>query len=244
MTITNSQTNTSIVEIGDGIYRISTPVPPMPALPVGFTFNQFLIADDEPLLFHTGPRRMFPLVREAVEAVIPVSSLRYLGISHFEADECGALNEFLAVAPRAAPLCGAIAKMVSVDDVADREARGLGDGEQLSLGNHTVGWIDTPHLPHGWDCGYLFEKKTSTLFCGDLFTQPGDKHEPLIEGDILGPSEAMRDAMDYYAHTRNTKGLIAKLAANQPTTLACMHGSSWSGNGSDLLGQLAEALGK
>jgi flavorubredoxin len=215
----------------------------MPALPVGFTFNQFLIADDEPLLFHTGPRRMFPLVREAIEAVIPVSSLRYLGISHFEADECGALNEFLAVAPRAVPLCGAIAKMVSVDDVADREARGLGDGEQLSLGSHTIGWIDTPHLPHGWDCGYLFEKKTSTLFCGDLFTQPGAEHAPIIEGDILGPSEAMRDAMDYYAHAKNTRGLIAKLAANKPTTLACMHGSSWAGNGSDLLGQLAAALG-
>ena len=243
MTITNSQSNTSVVEIGDGIYRISTPVPPMPALPGGFTFNQFLIADNEPLLFHTGPRRMFPLVREAIEAVIPVSSLRYLGISHFEADECGALNEFLEVAPRAVPLCGGVAKMVSVDDVADREALGLGDGEKLSLGNHTVGWIDTPHLPHGWDCGYLFEQATSTLFCGDLFTQPGSENPPLIEGDILGPSEAMRDAMDYYAHTENTSGLIAKLAATEPTTLACMHGSSWSGNGSELLGQLAAALG-
>jgi len=243
MTITNSQSNTSIVEIGDGIYRISTPVPPMPALPAGFTFNQFLIADDEPLLFHTGPRRMFPLVREAIETVIPVSSLRYLGISHFEADECGALNEFLELAPRAVPLCGAVAKMVSVDDVADREALGLGDGEKLSLGKHTVGWIDTPHLPHGWDCGYLFEQATSTLFCGDLFTQAGAEHPPLIEGDILGPSEAMRGAMDYYAHTENTAGLIAKLAATEPTTLACMHGSSWSGNGSELLGQLAAALG-
>ena len=243
MKITNSQSNTSIVEIGDGIYRISTPVPPMPALPAGFTFNQFLIDDDEPLLFHTGPRRMFPLVREAIEAVIPVNSLRYLGISHFEADECGALNEFLEVAPRAVPLCGAVAKMVSVDDVADREAIGLGDGEQLSLGKHTVGWIDTPHLPHGWDCGYLFEQATSTLFCGDLFTQPGADHSPLVESDILGPSEAMRDVMDYYAHTENTGGLIAKLAATEPTTLACMHGSSWSGNGSELLGQLAAALG-
>ena len=172
-----------------------------------------------------------------------MSSLRYLGISHFEADECGALNEFLEVAPRAVPLCGAVAKMVSVDDVADREALGLGDGEKLSLGNHTVGWIDTPHLPHGWDCGYLFEQATSTLFCGDLFTQPGSEHPPLIEGDILGPSEAMRDAMDYYAHTENTAGLLAKLAATEPTTLACMHGSSWSGRGSELLGQLAEALG-
>jgi flavorubredoxin len=242
MMITNSETNTSVAEIADGIYRISTPVPPNPALPGGFTFNQFLIVDEEPLLFHTGPRKMFPVVRKAIEAVIPVSNLRYLGISHFEADECGAINEFLEVAPRAVPLCGAVAKMVSVDDVADREAHGLGDGERLSLGTHSVCWIDTPHLPHGWDCGYLFERKTSTLFCGDLFTQPGAEHPPLTEGDILGPSEAMRDAMDYYAHTRNTKELIAKLAANEPTTLACMHGSSWSGNGSKLLEELAAAL--
>ena len=242
MMITNSETNTSIAEIADGIYRISTPVPPNPALPGGFTFNQFLIVDEEPLLFHTGPRKMFPVVRKAIEAVIPVSNLHYLGISHFEADECGAINELLEVAPRAVPLCGAVAKMVSVDDVADREAHGLGDGERLSLGTHSVCWIDTPHLPHGWDCGYLFERKTSTLFCGDLFTQPGAEHPPLTEGDILGPSEAMRDAMDYYAHTRNTKELIAKLAANEPTTLACMHGSSWNGNGSKLLEELAAAL--
>ncbi len=243
MKITNSQSNTSIAEIGDGIYRISTPVPPNPALPGGFTFNQFLIVDDKPLLFHTGPRRMFQLVREAVDAVIPASSLRYLGISHFEADECGALNEFLALAARAEPLCGAVAKMVSVDDVADREAHGLGDGETLSLGKHTVRWIDAPHLPHGWDCGYLFEQATSVLFCGDLFTQPGAEHPPVTEGDILGPSEAMRGAMDYYAHTRNTGDLIAKLAATEPTTLACMHGSSWRGKGSALLGELATVLG-
>jgi flavorubredoxin len=243
MKITNSESNTSIAEIGDGIYRISTPVPPNPALPSGFTFNQFLIVDNEPLVFHTGLRGLFPLVREAIETVIPVNTLRYFGISHFEADECGALNEFLEVAPHAVPLCGAVAKMVSVDDVANREAVGLSDGEQLSLGQHTLTWIATPHLPHGWDCGYLFEHTTSTLFCGDLFTQPGAEHTPLVENDILEPSEAMRDAMDYYAHAKNTGELIAKLTATEPTTLACMHGSSWSGNGSDLLGRLAASLG-
>jgi flavorubredoxin len=244
MKITNSESNTSIAEIGDGIYRISTPVPPNPALPSGFTFNQFLIADDEPLLFHTGLRGLFPLVREAIETVIPVNTLRYFGISHFEADECGAINEFLEVAPHAVPLCSAVAKMVSVDDVADREAVGLGDGEQLSLGRHTVTWIATPHLPHGWDCGYLFEQQTSTLFCGDLFTQPGADHAPLVESDILGPSEAMRAALDdYFANTRNSSGLIAKLTAHDPTTLACMHGSSWSGNGNELLSRLASSLG-
>ena len=244
MKITNRESNTSIAEIADGIYRISTPVPPNPALPSGFTFNQFLIADDTPLLFHTGLRGLFPLVREAVETVIPVDSLRYCGISHFEADECGAINQFLEVAPHAAPLCSAVGKMVSVDDVADRPAVGMADGERLSLGRHTLMWIATPHLPHGWDCGYLFEETTSTLFCGDLFTQPGAEHNPLIEGDILGPSEAMRDAMDYFAHARNTDELLAKLAATNPTTMACMHGSSWSGNGSELLGQLAAALKK
>ena len=244
MTITNSESNTSIAEIADGIYRISTPVPPNPALPSGFTFNQFLLTDDEPLLFHTGLRGLFPLVREAIETVIPVDTLRYLGVSHFEADECGAINEFLAVAPRAVPICSAVGKMVSIDDVADREAVGLGDGEQLSLGQHIMTWIATPHLPHGWDCGYLFEKKTSTLFCGDLFTQPGAEHAPLVEDDILGPSEAMREALDdYFASTRDTGDLIAKLAAHNPTTLACMHGSSWSGDGSDLLRQLAANLG-
>jgi len=243
MKITNSQSNTSITEIGDGIYRISTPVPPNPALPGGFTFNQFLVVDDEPLLFHTGLRGLFPLVREAIAAVMPPSSLRYLGISHFEADECGAVNLLLELAPRAVPVCSAVGKMVSVDDTADREAVGLGDGEQLSLGRHTLTWIDTPHLPHGWDCGYLFDHLTSTLFCGDLFTQPGADHPPLVESDILGPSEGMREAMDYYAHAKTSGDLIAKLAAKNPTTLACMHGSSWSGNGSELLGQLAENLG-
>lgn len=242
MKITNTESNTSIAEIGNGIYRISTPVPPNPALPVGFTFNQFLILDDAPLLFHTGPRKMFPLVREAIEAVIPVSSLRFLGLSHFEADECGSLNEFLAIAPQAQPLCGAVEKMVSVDDVADREARGLGDGEELSIGTHTLKWLDTPHLPHGWGCGYLFEQTTRTLLCGDMFTQPGADHLPVIENDILGPSEAMRAQMDYYAHTRNTEELIAKLAATEPRLLACMHGSAWRGNGGELLNQLAVAL--
>jgi flavorubredoxin len=244
MKITNTQSNTSITEIGDGIYRISTPVAPNPALPGGFTFNQFLIDDDQPLLFHTGLRKMFGLVREAIEAVMPVSKLRYIGLSHFEADECGALNEFLAVAPDASPLCGMVAKMVSVDDVADREARGVGDGEELSLGKHAVRWLDAPHLPHGWDCGYLFEQSTQTLLCGDLFTQPGNIHDAITEGDILRPSEEMRAQMDYYAHASQTAALLAKLAATSPRTLACMHGAAWRGDGAALLGELGERLTK
>ena len=242
MKITNMQSNTSLCEIADRIYRISTPIPPNPALPPGFTFNQFLIDDDEPLLFHTGPRKMFSLVREAIEAVMPITKLRHVGFSHFEADECGSLNEFLAVAPSAAPLCSMTGKIVSVDDVADRAARGMADGERLSLGKHAVRWLDVPHLPHGWDCGYLFEESTQTLLCGDLFTQPGDKHDPITEGDIIGPSEQMRGAMDYYAHATQTATLIGKLAATSPRTLACMHGASWKGNGAALLGELSARL--
>lgn len=242
MKITNSQTNTSVAEIGDGIYRISTPVPPNPALPGGFTFNQFLIDDDEPLLFHTGPRKMFPLVREAIEAVLPVARLRYIGLSHFEGDECGGLNELLAVAPEAVPLCGMIGKMVSVDDFADREARGLADGERLSLGKRSVRWLDAPHLPHGWDCGYLVEESSHTLFCGDLFTQPGADHQAITEGDILESSEAMRSQMDYYAHGTQTAELLGKLSSTEPTTLACMHGASWRGDGGKLIAALASRL--
>src|SRR5688572_14274919 len=148
--ITNTQTGTTIDEIADRIYRISTPV----HILGGFTFNQYLIVDEEPLLFHTGPRRMFPLVREAVGRVIPVERLRYLGVSHFEADESGALNEFLAVALQAVPACSRVGAMVSISDIADRAPRALANGQKLSIGSREMQWVDTPHLPHGWDCGY------------------------------------------------------------------------------------------
>jgi len=232
---------TRIDEIADGIYRISTKVPPE-FLPGGFTFNQFLIDDDEPLLYHTGLRKLFPAVRAAIERVLPVARLRHVSFSHFEADECGALNDFLAVAPRAQPLCGALAKMISVDDVAERPARGLADGETVSLGRHRVTWVETPHLPHAWECGHLFEETTGTLFAGDLFTQGGAEHEPVTEADILGPSEGMRAAMDYYAHTAAIPAQLAKLASHRPRTLACMHGASWRGDGAELLGALGRAL--
>lgn len=240
MPITNAHAGTRIDEIADGIHRISTP---LHAVPGGFTFNQFLVLDEQPLLYHTGLRRMFPLVAEAVSSVIPVERLRWIAFSHFEADECGALNDFLAAAPRAEPLCGALAKLISVDDVADRPARGLIDGEELELGRHTVRWLETPHLPHGWECGHLFETSTRTLLCGDLFTQAGDRHEPVTDADILAPSEAMRAGMDYYAHASDTRALLDKLAATKPRTLACMHGASWRGDGSALLRKLADALG-
>jgi len=238
--ITNRDSGTRIDEIAADTYRISTPVA---AIPGGFTFNQYLVAADEPLLFHTGLRRMFPLVREAIEAVLPVASLRHVAFSHFEADECGALNEFLAVAPRAAPLCSAIAALVSVNDVADRAPRAMADGETVDLGKgHVMRWIDAPHLPHGWECGYLMDTGTRTMLSGDLFTQGGSDHPPLTEGDILEPSEAMRAGLDYFAHAPQTRALLAKLAAEKPTTLACMHGSAWRGDGAALLGALAARL--
>ncbi|RKZ16090.1 MBL fold metallo-hydrolase [bacterium] len=239
--ITNAQSRTSVDEISAGIHRISTPVGP-DVVPGGFTFNQYLIVDREPLLYHTGPRGMFPLVQEAVNSVIPVESLRYIGLSHFEADECGALNEFLKVAPDAEPLCSNIAKMVSLDDFADRPARGLADGEELSLGEHVVRWIDTPHFPHGWECGHLFETSTATLFCGDLFTQGGDEHPPLTTDDILESSEQMRSMLDYYSQTRMVDELTEKLAATAPRILACMHGSAWEGDGAGMIRGLGKRL--
>ncbi len=231
---------TSIDEIGDAIYRIYTPIQ-IPGVG-GFSFNQYLIVDEAPLLFHTGLRRMFPVVRDAIARVMPPERLRYISFSHFEADECGALNEFLAIAPRAEPLCGQVAAMVSVNDVADRPARALGDGESLSLGRHEVRWLDTPHLPHAWECGVLFENRSSTLFCSDLFTQAGTGHPPVTESDILGPSEAARAEMDYYAHAKGSRQILERLAALKPTTLACMHGSAWRGDGASLLRALADRL--
>ena len=235
------QDETRIDEIADGIYRISTPIPPA-AMPGGFTFNQYLVVDDAPLLYHTGLRRLFPMVQQAIASVIPVKSLRYIGFSHFEADECGTLNDFLQVAPQAEPLCSRIAKMVSVDDIAVRPARALADGEELSLGSHVVQWVDTPHLPHAWECGHLFEKSTQTLFCGDLFTQGGHVHEPLTTNDILDASEKARHGLDYFSQTRLVHEEIEKLALTAPRVLACMHGSAWQGDGAGLLRQLANRL--
>jgi flavorubredoxin len=231
---------TSVDEIADGIYRINTPIDFPDGQ--GFSFNQYLVLDDEPLLFHTGPRQMFAAVRAAVASVMPVERLRWVGLSHFEADECGSMNQWLAVAPAAAPLCSRIGAMVSVGDMADRPPRALADGESISLGRHTLQWLDTPHVPHGWDCGMLMDTSTGTFFCGDLFTQPGHGELALTEADILGPSEAFRQPMDYYAHAPQTTATLERLAALKPRTLACMHGSAWRGDGGALLRHLAEAV--
>jgi flavorubredoxin len=241
MATANRLTDTAIQEIAAGIYRINTPVPPS-VVPGGFSFNQFLVVDEDPLLFHTGPRRLFPAVREAVARVMPVERLRYVGLSHVEADECGSLNEWLAVAPQALPLCGRIAARVSIADLADRPPRACADGETLSLGTHQVQWFDTPHLPHAWECGYFMEQHTRTLLCGDLFTQGGHNLPALTSADILAPSEAFRRTVDYYSHTTRGRMLLERLATAAPTTLACMHGSVWQGDGAMLLRALAEAL--
>jgi flavorubredoxin len=238
--ITNAQSRTNVHEIADKIYRINTPVE-IPGGP-GFSFNQYLIVDEQPVLFHTGPRKLFPLVREAVATVIPVERLRYIGLSHVEADECGSLNEWLAAAPQASPLCGMVAAMVSIDDLADRPARPMAAGERLTLGDHVVRWFDTPHLPHAWECGFLMEETTRTLLCGDLFTQGGTDLPPLTESDILGPSEQFRREMDYFSHAPSARSLLEGLAAAAPTTLGCMHGSAFRGDGAALLRALAGEL--
>src|SRR5262249_30258420 len=163
--------------------------------------------DDEPLLFHTGGRRFFPAVRDAIATVLPIEDLRWIAFSHFEPDECGALREFLAAAPKAEAACSRVGANVCISDFVDRPARALAAGETFATGKRRFTWIDTPQLPHGWDAGYLWESTTETLFCGDLFTQPGASTPPLTTGDILGPSEEFRKAMDYYSHTKNVRRL-------------------------------------
>jgi len=231
---------TSVHEIAAGIFRINTPI----QIPGGpdFNFNQYLIADDEPLLFHTGPKRMFPLVAEAIGTVLPLASLRHIAFSHYEADECGSLNDFLAAAPHAQAVCSRVAAMVSVNDVATRAPRALADGEVLAIGRHKLKWLDAPHVPHGWECGFMMETETRTLLCGDLFTQGGSGATPLTDADILEPSEAFRLQMDYYAHAPQTAATLERLAVEGPRTLACMHGSAWRGDGAALLRALAKRL--
>ena len=238
--ITNSQSGTNIQEVADGIYRINTPV----AIPGGtpFSFNQYLIVDDQPMLFHTGQRQLFPLVREAIDSVLPASKLKYIAFSHFEADESGALNRFLEIAPNAEPVCSTVAAMVAINDFADRAPCVLQDGAELSLGKRTMRWFDTPHLPHGWESGLIMDMTTRTLFCGDLFTQGGGGEVAITTSDILGPSEAFRAPMDYYSHSPHTAAMLGRLASQQPTTLACMHGSAWRGDGAALLRELAATL--
>lgn len=230
---------TTITEIADGIFRLSTYVPAV-APPAGFTFNQFLVLGDERLMFHTGLRKMFPLNRDALRRIIPPEKLRFIAFGHYEADECGAMNDWLAIAPNAEVAHGQTGVYVSLNDMADRTPRMLQDGEVIELGRgKRVRYIDTPHTPHGWDAGVMFEESTGTLLCGDLFTQVGNG-PALTSGDIVGPAIAAEDMFKYSALAPGMGATIRSLAKTAPKTLALMHGPSFSGDGAAALHALAD----
>ncbi len=224
-------------EIADGIYRMSTFVPDV--TPEGFTFNQFLVRADEPLLFHTGPRAMFASVSQAVARILPLSELRWITFGHVEADECGSMNQWLAAAPRAQVAHGAVGVMVSLNDLCDRPPRALENGETIDLGGKRVRHIDTPHVPHNWEARVLFEETTRTLLAGDLFTHGGNG--PAITGeDIVAPAKAAEEMFRATSYSPETARSIRRLAELRPTTLAVMHGSSFRGDGAKALRELAD----
>jgi flavorubredoxin len=229
---------TRLDEIADGIFRISTFMPEV-APPAGFAFNQFLIAADEPLLFHTGHRRLFPSVHEAVSRVIDPERLRWISFGHVEADECGSMNLWLAAAPQSQIAHGETACDVSLSDLADRPPRTLADGEIIDLGGKRVRYIDTPHTPHGWEAGLLFEETTQTLLCGDLFTQTGET-PPLTAGDIVGPASAAEDLFAFSSLHPEMGATIRRLAPLAPKTLALMHGPAFAGDAAAALEDLAD----
>ncbi|MCK6484432.1 MAG: MBL fold metallo-hydrolase [Phycisphaerae bacterium] len=237
-----------ITEIAPSVHRIS-----ILFREINLQFNHFLVVDDEPLLYHTGMRRMFPDVLEAVRHVIDPATLRWIGFGHFEVDECGALNEWLKIAPHAQAVSGVVGSLVNLSDFADRPPRALNADETFSTGRFRYRYRPTPHLPHGWDAGALFEETQRVLFCSDLFTHNGDV-EPLTESDILGRTrQSLVDfqagpLLDYMPYTPNTRPLLEGLAALRPRTLAIMHGSSFTGDGSQALieldGVMKEMLGR
>jgi flavorubredoxin len=229
---------TRIDEIAAGIHRISTFVPEV--TPAGFTFNQFLVRGDDPLLFHTGPRAMFPAVSKAVASILPLDSLRWITFGHVEADECGSMNLWLAAAPRAEVAHNEVGVMVSLNDLADRPPRVWGEGEVIELGGPRVRHIDTPHVPHGWEARVLHEETTGTLLCGDLFTHLGGS-APLTTSDIVGPAKQAEEVFRASCYTPGSGRTIRKLAELAPKRLALMHGSSFEGDARRALLDLAEA---
>lgn len=226
-----------ITEIAPGVHRISILYPE-----INLQFNHFLVIDEEPLLYHTGMRRMFPEILEAVRKVMDPARLRWIGFSHFEVDECGSLNEWLKVAPHAQAVSGVVGALVNLSDFADRPPRALNADETFSTGRFRYRYRPTPHLPHGWDAGVLFEETERVLFCSDLFHHNGDV-EPITESNILGRVRQSiieyqaGPLMDYMPYTPNTRPLLEGLAALQPRTLATMHGSAFTG---DCAGALIE----
>lgn len=230
--------HSAVDEISEDIFRISTWIPDV--TPDGFTFNQFVLRAEEPLLFHTGPRGLFPLVTEAVEQVVPVESIRWISFGHVEADESGSMNMWLAAAPRAEVVFGALGCMVSLNDLCDRPPRPLAEGEVLDLGGKRVRQISTPHVPHGWEAQVMFEEETSTLLCGDLFSQAGGP-PAIVETDVVGPAIEAEAMFGATALAPGTAAALHGLAELEPTTLAIMHGSSFRGDGGKALRALGEA---
>ena len=229
---------TNLDEIAPNIYRLSTVVADIG--PTGFTFNQFLLDDEDPLLFHTGHRSMFPSICEAIERVLPVDRIRWIGFGHVESDECGSMNEFLAAAPHAQVAQGALGCLVSVNEMADRPPRPMADGETIELGAMRVRHLDTPHVPHGWDARVLYEETTGTLLCGDLFTHLGDG-PAITEDDIIEPSIEAEELFRSTALAPDTAAVMRRLGDMSPKTLALMHGSSFSGDCTKALYDLASA---
>jgi flavorubredoxin len=229
--------DTQTSEIADGIYRFSTFVPDIG--PTGFTFNQYLIDDEQPLLFHTGLRATFPLLAEAIAPITPIERLRWITFGHVEADECGAMNELLAAAPQAEVAHGALGCLVSLNDMADRLPVPLADGDVIELGEHRVRHIDTPHVPHGWEARVIYEETTDTLLCGDLFTQLGNGPAVTAE-DVVEAAAQAEDVFGASCLTPNTGPTIRRLADLSPATLAVMHGSCFAGDGSTALLALAD----
>jgi flavorubredoxin len=229
--------NTEVDEIAERVYRFSTFVPEI-AAPAGFSFNQYLIDAEEPLLFHCGPRHMFPLIRAAFARVTPVERLRWITFGHVESDECGSMNLWLEAAPKAQVVHGRTACLVSLNDLADRPPRVLANGEVLDLGGRRVRYVDTPHVPHAWESGLIYEEVTGTLFCGDLFAQMG--HGPAIGNESLVEAAiAAEDAFQPTALTPATAPTIRMLAALKPNRLAVMHGSCYAGDCAGELMKLA-----
>jgi flavorubredoxin len=215
---------TRVTEVAEGIHQLATFV----GAPVGF--NQYLIAADEPLLFHTGMRRMFPLVCAGVSKVMPVDTLRWVSFGHVEADECGSMNDWLAIAPHATVAHSQIGCMVSIDDLADRPPRALADGDRLDIGGHRLQWFDTPHVPHAWEAGVLYDATTKTLLCGDLFTRFGE-YEASTTDDIVGPAvQAEDDAPGSLSLHPSSAATIRRLAELDVDTLALMHGPAFTGD--------------
>lgn len=228
-----------IDEIADGVYRLSSFVSEV-APPAGFTFNQFLVDGEQPMLFHCGHRAAFDALAEAVARLTPLQRLAYIGFGHVEADECGAMNRWLAAAPQATVVHGALACNVSLNDLVDRQPRPLGDGEVLDLGGKRLRWLDTPHVPHGWEAGCFYEETAGTLLCGDLFTHVG-QGPALTESEVLEPALAAEAMFGAMTMAPNTGAVLRRLAELAPRTLALMHGSSFSGDGRGQLLGLAEA---